>query len=200
MNAVAMSSGSRIARLLEQAPGDPLRDAYEQLIRARYAEVHGAQLLQFMPQLLGYVDAADRPLAVLGYRGASAGRLFLEQYLDAPIERALAQRGESAGPVQRLDRRRIVEVGNFVGCDRSATAELVRRLPEFLVRAGFEWLVFTGTRRVCELVASFGAPLVDLGGADATRLRDSTDRWGRYYETAPRVMAGWLGHCARVAA
>ena len=84
--------------------------------------------------------------------------------------------------------------------DRSATAALVQRLPDHLVRRGFRWLVFTGTPHVRALVAGFGAPLVDLGPADATRLQGDAGQWGRYYEETPRVMAGWLGHCARVAA
>lgn len=186
--------------ILEQCPDGPLRGPYEQLIRSKYAQVHGARLERFMPHLVGCTDGHGQALAVLGYRSGDEGRLFLEQYLDLPIEAALARDGAAAGPVTGLGRDRIVEVGNFASRDRAATAELVRRLPHHLARRGFQWLVFTGTAQVRALVAGFGAPLVDLGPADAARLQDQADRWGRYYEETPRVMAGWLGHCATVVA
>jgi hypothetical protein len=187
-------------QIIEQSHDDPRRGAYEQLIRSKYAQVHGARLEQFMPHLLGCQDGLGQALTVLGYRSAAEGPLFLEQYLDLPIEHALRHEGAAAGPVATLRREQIVEVGNFASRDRAATAELVRRLPDLLARLGFQWLVFTGTPHVRALVASFGAPLLDLGPADASRLQGDTAHWGRYYEETPRVMAGWLGHCTRVAA
>ena len=189
-----------LPRILERSPGDPLRRACEQLIRSKYAQVHGAQLEHFMPQLVGCLDERDRPLAVLGYRSAADEPLFLERYLDRPIELALAETGGGAGPVTALRRDHIVEVGNFASRDRAASAALLRRLPDLLAHRGFRWLVFTGTPHVRALVAGFGAPLVDLGAAEPARLGDDAARWGRYYEGTPRVIAGWLGHCARTPA
>lgn len=200
MTAVTAQNDIRSMRISRQLPGDSLRGAFETLIRTRYADAHGADLGQFMPNLLGCIDSTGRPLAVLGYRSAATEALFLEQYLETPIEDALSYHGASAGSIAGLERGRIVEVGNFASCDRHATIELIRLLPGYLIRAGFEWLVFTGTPRVCALVASFGAPLVDLGLADIRKVRGGVDCWGRYYDTAPRVMAGWLGHRAQVAA
>jgi len=200
MNAVALQNDIRSMCVSRQLPGDPFRGAYEALIRSRYADAHGADLAEFMPNLLGCLDGDGRALAVLGYRSAATEPLFLEQYLENPIEQALRHVGATAGSIEGLERARIVEVGNFASCDRHATIELIRLLPQYLVRAGFEWLVFTGTPRVCALVASFGAPLIDLGLADVRKLRGDIDSWGRYYDTAPRVMAGWLGHRVQVAA
>lgn len=200
MNAFTSHFDTPSMRILEQSPGEPLRGATERLIRSRYAEVHDASLETLMPKLIGCFDDRDRPLAALGYRGAAEGPLFLEQYFDTPIERLVQLRGEGAGPVATIDRSRIVEVGSFASRDRRAAALMLQALPERLARRGFEWLVFTGTPRVCSLVASFGAPLVDLGHADSGRLQGDASRWGRYYDRAPRVMAGWLGHRVQVAA
>jgi hypothetical protein len=200
MNAVATQRGRPNTRILKGLVGSPLRGGYEQLIRSRYALAHGAELVEFMPNLLGCIGEDDQPLAVLGYRSAAAGPLFLEQYLDSPIEQMLRSRGDAVGSAARLDRHRIVEVGNFASRDRAATLELLQQLPGFLAREGFDWLVFTGTPQVCALVTGFGAPLLDLGKADPARLQSDTARWGRYYESVPRIMAGWLGHCAQVAA
>lgn len=187
-------------RILKQVVGAPLRGEYERLIRSRYALAHGAELCEFMPNLLGYIGEDAQPLAVLGYQSAAPGPLFLEQYLDSPIDQMLRGRDDAVGAAARLDRHRIVEVGNFASRDRAATMALLQQLPGFLAREGFEWLVFTGTPQVCALVAGFGAPLLDLGRADPQRLQSGAAHWGRYYESAPRIMAGWLGHCAQVAA
>ncbi len=200
MNAVTTQRGRTATRILKQGAGAPSRSGFERLIRSCYAVAHGAELLEFMPNLLGCIEEDDQPLAVLGYQSAAAGPLFLEQYLDAPVDQMLLGRGETVNSVARLDRHRIVEVGNFASRDRAATMELLQQLPDFLAREGFEWLVFTGTPRVCALVASFGAPLLDLGRADPARLKTGAAHWGRYYESTPRIMAGWLGHCAQVAA
>lgn len=203
MSGVAASHRPRACRILAQLQGDPLRATYETFIRARYAEAHGARLVQFMPNLIGCLGADEQPLAVLGYRSAADDRLFLEQYVDGPIEQVIESSLEcipTDEPVARIGRRRIVEVGNFASRDRQATLELMQRLPGYLAGEGFEWLVFTGTPRVCALVAGFGAPLLDLGSADSTRVNGGTEQWGRYYDGTPRVMAGWLGHCVRVAA
>ena len=125
-------------RILKQGAGAPLRGRYERLIRSRYALAHGAELQDFMPNLLGCVGAEDQPLAVLGYQSAAAGSLFLEQYLDSPIDQMLLGRGDAVGSAARLDRHRIVEVGNFASRDRVATMELLQQLPSFLAREGFE--------------------------------------------------------------
>lgn len=200
MNASVTPHEGHPMRIIEQLAGDPLRGAFERLVRSRYSAVHGAALCHFMPHLLGCVNADQQPLAVLGYRDAGEGPLFLEQYLDTPIEHALTDRRTAAGAVSGALRHRIVEVGNLASCDRRATAELLRALPRFLLRKGFEWLVFTGTPQVREIVAAFGAPLLDLGGADSTRLQDNATEWGRYYDSAPRVMAGRLDHRNQAAA
>ena len=38
----------------------------------------------------------------------------------------------------------------------------------------------------------FGAPLIELARADGARVVNAGDEWGRYYDTDPRVFAGFL--------
>lgn len=178
-------------RLTERTAGEPGRAALERFVADTFARAHDARVQSFMPSLLGLEDGAGRLRCALGYRGAGSEGLFLEQYLDVPVEAAIAAATGAASPV---DRGSIVEVGNLAGRGCRAAMFLVAQLPRLLMRRGFTWVTFTATGRVRELLSAFDAPLVDLGPADPSRLGAAAEDWGRYYGTDPRVMAGWLPH------
>src|SRR6187402_194533 len=66
------------------------------------------------------INAADgRPLAVLGYRSAEGGPLFLESYLDRPVEQAV-----SAAFGMDLTRADIVEIGCLAALPSAALVRL----------------------------------------------------------------------------
>ncbi|MEZ5458515.1 MAG: thermostable hemolysin [Steroidobacteraceae bacterium] len=180
-------------------PGDSGRGPLEAFVAQRFAEVHGAQVGSFLPNLLAMRDPQGALRCALGYRGAGAEALYLEQYLDLPVEQAisaaLARRGDAA--VGSVERGSIVEVGNLAGRGCRAALHMVARLPRFLMSHGYRWVTFTATERVRAVLASFEAPLLDLGPAHPDRLRDGSAEWGSYYRCAPRVMAGWLPHGLR---
>ena len=50
-----------------------------------------------------------------------------------------------------------------------------------------------------DILASLGAPLIELAVADRHRVQDATDDWGSYYATSPRVYAGYLRHAEGLA-
>src|SRR5688500_5530748 len=79
---------------------------HAEFIRNRYAAVHGARPSDF-PAFLSRMRSPGVG-AALGYRRASAGPLFLEAYLDEPIEDAV---GRHLGA--SVSRDRIVEVGSL---------------------------------------------------------------------------------------
>jgi hypothetical protein len=56
----------------------------------------------------------------------------------------------------------------------------------------FEWVVFTATSAVREMLTTLGAPLIELAPAAEACGADGIDRWGRYYRNDPRVCVGWL--------
>ena len=165
---------------------DPARAAVETYIARRYARCHGAQIDAFMPKLL-VAEHGNRYGAAVGLRPAGAEPLFLEQYLDAPVETALA-----TGLRQPVERAQAVEIGNLAVSNRLAGQMLITLLIEALRGAGFRWLVFTATRPVRALVQGLGFPLDTLATADPDRLGVARAAWGRYYEAEPRVMAGDL--------
>jgi hypothetical protein len=58
--------------------------------------------------------------------------------------------------------------------------------------------VFTATGAVRQILSGFGAPLIELVRANGASVRDSRDEWGRYYETDPRVCAGYVRDAERL--
>lgn len=183
------------------------RDELEAYVHARFAAKHGAQVRTFMPTLVAFRDRHGELRGVTGIRGADESRLYLEQYLDQPIEARLtaALRERSlAGSVDRggiraVRRDEIVEVGNLAGASCRAAVRMVAQLPVFLMQRRYAWIVFTATSALRQILEGFGAPLIELGQADPQSVASAGDAWGRYYETDPRVFAGYLPDADRLA-
>lgn len=180
--------------------GEQRRGELEQYVCAAFARKHGAAVRTFMPTLLAFRDQANVLRGVAGLRGAHEERLYLEQYLDSSIERALtaaarASTRQTAAPIidaSGIDRSEIVEIGNLAGASCGAAVRMVAQLPAYLIERRFQWIVFTATSALRDILASLGAPLIELAAADRDRVQDATDDWGSYYETSPRVYAGYL--------
>jgi hypothetical protein len=75
---------------------------------------------------------------------------------------------------------------------------MVALLPAYLLARDFQWIVFTATSTVREILLGFGAPLIELARAESGRVAPGSDQWGRYYETDPRVFAGFLPDSRKV--
>ena len=180
----------RLRRTLRLAVGGS--DAHERaeletFVADAFRRRHDATVTSFMPTLLSLRDGAGRLCGVVGLRGAQAQPLYLEQYLDQPVESAIA--GATGHPISR---GQVVEVGNLAGSSCRAAMRLVALLPAHLLSLDYRWIAFTATSAVRGILQGFGAPLVELARADGTRVAQGPDRWGRYYDTDPRVFAGYL--------
>lgn len=174
-------------RLSISTPGCPDRNELEAFVQAAFHRRHGAHVASFMPTLLGLKDGAGQVACVTGYRGAASGRLYLEHYLDRPVEEEL-----SARLGRRVTRSAIVEVGNLAGSSCRSAIRMVTLLPQHLLGLGHEWIVFTATSAVYGILQSVGAPLTELAVADPMRVAGTVDHWGVYYRQDPRVFAGHL--------
>jgi hypothetical protein len=173
--------------LSTHAAGDATRASVEAFIRAVYARRFGANLLHFAPTLLSLRDEHGALAAAAGYRGAGTGRLFLESYLQQPIERVLPAH-DGVAPA----RARIVEVGHLAAARPGEGLRLVQLLGPHLASLGFHWVVCTLTEELRRLFQRLGvAPLV-LGPADPAALGEHARHWGSYYEHGPMVLAGHL--------
>src|SRR5690606_2339109 len=115
------------------------RQAFEQLTRQRFDEAHGARISSFMPDLFGLHDAEQQLSAVCGARLAVKQPLFLEQYLDAPVEQIIARLAER--PVVRDE---IVEVGNLASISAGSARMIIVIMTCLLAQRGLQWVVFTG--------------------------------------------------------
>ena len=173
-------------RLIVCEAQDPQRPELERFIHDIFANRHGAVVKSFAPTLLGLHDG-KRIVAAVGFRAAAREPLFLERYLDDPIEQALSKAWSHA-----VTREQVVEVGNLAGINCRAATRLVLALPQLLLSNGYRWITFTATETVRELLDAYQTPLTELAPAVALRVSGLGDDWGRYYDTDPRVMAGYL--------
>ena len=78
----------------------------QRFIGETYARIHGARIEHFARHLIGIRGRDAQWAAGVGYTVANEQALFLEQYLDRPIESEITRRC-----AQTVSRSRIVEVG-----------------------------------------------------------------------------------------
>lgn len=164
---------------------DESRAGFEEFIAARFSRAFGARVKHFLPSLLGVRDRQSRLQAACGYGEAIAGDLFLEQYLDQPVEVAL-----TAALGRPVPRSRIIEVGNLAAVSAGLARELIPLLARHLHRRGYQWVTFTATRELRNSFRRLGLEPLALGPADPAHLPDRGANWGSYYRHDPQVMAG----------
>ncbi|MES1943019.1 hypothetical protein PC39_02802 [Salinisphaera sp. PC39] len=160
------------------------RDRLERFTAAHYARHYGARLGDFYPHLLSLDNGAGLQ-ACMGFRGAGHGALFLEQYLDEPIEALVREHLGIAAP-----RAGIVEVGGLAADWQGAGRRLILAAAGWLHSRGYRVVVFTATPCVANSFRRLRLLPVDLGAADPRRLRRNASDWGCYYDHHPRVFAG----------
>lgn len=171
--------------LTRAQPQDPQRAAFEAFIQQRFRIAHGADIRHFMPQLFGVSQANGELCAVAGVRLASDEPLFLERYLDHPIEPLI-----SAAAAQPVDRRAIAEVGNLAASDTGSARLSIIAITWLLAMGGLEWVAFTGNIGLVNSFHRLGLKPVTLCAADPQRLGDERHLWGSYYESQPWVHVG----------
>lgn len=175
-------------------PGDAGRAGLEQFIAGVYARRFGARVTQFAPHLVGLRDAQSGAwVAAAGFRHADQSPLFLERYLDAPVEDILSQhRGR---PVTRQG---IVEVGHLSADRPGAGRWLIPLLGQHLAGESAQWVVSTLTQELRHLFIRMGVTPIALGQADPAAVGPDAADWGRYYEHHPVVLAGRLDAALRL--
>jgi hypothetical protein len=160
------------------------QDAIE-FIRRRFSVAHQARVSHFMPQLFGLQSADGSLYGAAGCRRADSGALFLERYLDVPIEQAIFERSGV-----QVERHQIVEVGNLAAEGLGTARTLIVKLTRQLALQGFRWVTFTGTQEVLNSFYRLGLAPQSLGLADPARMGESLADWGRYYDSQPQVVFG----------
>lgn len=162
-----------------------MRQELEAAIRLGFDSHFGACVEGFMPNLASFELQAKK--AIIGYRPANVEPLFLESYLDEPIDILLANITKE--PVSRSG---IVEVGQLVVEDRRIVEPLFRALVPYLVGLGYQWICFTGTHKIRRLLAHTGFAGLTVAYAAESAVSGTGDRWGSYYSNDPQVIVGKL--------
>lgn len=158
----------------------------ERFIHDRFGIEYDADIRHYMPNLLRLTKANGKLIAAAGYRTASGNRLFLETYLDKPIEEVLSQR---FGHI--VSRDSIVEVGNLADAYPGGGRAAITALTAYLSGMGYQWVVFTGVKKLRNCFCRLGIETERIAIADTLRLKsDELRLWGRYYQAGPLVMVG----------
>ena len=164
-------------------PDHPDRAGLQRFIADSFARVYGASIVNFAEQLVGLPEAAGGWAAAAGYTLAAKTRLFVEHYLDQPVEQAIA-----AALGVAIERNQVVEVGNFAARSPGSARQVITCMTALLHQLGRTWVVFTSTRSLLNSFARLRIAPIVLAPADPMRLVDRGSSWGSYYATQPQVM------------
>ncbi len=171
-------------------PGAGGRVEVERFVSACFKQHYGARIAHFMPLLMSLRDHQGQLRAALGFRHADQSPLFLENYLEHPVEQILAARLKKP-----VDRSRLVEVGNLAVVAAGGGRWLITALTAYLSATRSQWALFTIGPVLYNAFTRLGLELVDLAEARRESLPpEEQGSWGSYYEQKPRVVAGNVTH------
>ncbi|WP_246166725.1 thermostable hemolysin [Marinobacter salinexigens] len=167
--------------LSEVRPESDVAGRVADFISRRFRLAYGAEPVLRIPRLLALTTAQGALLAAVGVRNAATEHLFLEDYLDDPVESYL--------PEPLLKRSDIVEIAHLAGVEAGVSRYLFAGLAVWLHNAGCQWVVCTGTNQLRNSFRRVGIDTHVIASADPDRLSDGGAGWGSYYEHQPVVMA-----------
>ncbi len=156
----------------------------EDYIHRVFAHGYGADIKIFLPQFLSLKASDGELMATLGMRSGGKEKLFLETYLDDPVEQRL-----SAVTGLNTQRNQIVEIGNLASTRPGAARWIFLALAAYLHGRGTEWAIYTVAPFLKNTFLKLGFRLHILAKADKARLGDDAKDWGSYYDASPEVMA-----------
>ncbi|WP_238942129.1 thermostable hemolysin [Marinobacter sediminum] len=152
-----------------------------QFIRRRFHLAYGAQPVLRIPDLLVLTSAQGSLLAAVGVRSAARESLFLEDYLDEPVENRI--------PIAGIGRQAIAEIAHLAGVEAGVSRYLFAALAVWLNNAGYRWVVFTGTEQLRNSFRRLGIATHVIAEANPACLADGGAGWGHYYDHQPVVMS-----------
>jgi len=161
------------------------RDDIERFIINTLHHTYGADIKRFKPYLMTLRDQDDKLIAVCGLHSAATERLFLESFLEQPIEAVLSK--HTGLPVMRGD---IVEIDNFSVAELGMSRHLVTAINDQLYFTAKQWAVLTATPALRDVFINLGIYPEILADTNIDLL-SSEDRlaWGNYFEQKPQIMA-----------
>jgi len=184
---------ARAAETFILGPRDARRADATALVERVYARVYGAEVKSHYPHFVCHAKPDGELASVVGFRFADREPLFLEQYLDVPVESAV-----SFAFGKDVARNRIVEIGSLAAHKMRQHPCVYAALARHLEPFGVDVAVATVTRRLARVFRVLGFDALPLGEARADRLTHNRECWGTYYDESPFVVAGsvseWAAH------
>ncbi len=157
----------------------------EQFIHDVFAKTYGADIQHFMPKLVSLRNEDGELVAAFGLRKADESPLFLEQYLDAPIETTLSKRFP-----RTITRSQITEIGNLAVSNPRNAGILIAHVIQHSLDLGLEWGVATAHHSLQNGLVKGGRDVYALQAADPVKLDPAEfASWGSYYNNLPQVVA-----------
>lgn len=183
--------GKNLDRILRSAPASislslkshANRPEVERLIEDVYSRVYGGSIKEHYPILLSACDDAGRVMAAVGLRDADREPLFLERYLNAPIQTVM-----TSVFGKDIDRRHIVEIGNLVSLHSGVSIHVFGAVAICLKQLGYTHAAVTATSSLHRSLIRLGIAACVVADADAERLADKGANWGTYYECKPKIL------------
>jgi hypothetical protein len=165
--------------------GTPSRREVETFIHTVFKASYGANVTEFMPTLVALRDENGELIAAFGMRSADKEKLFLEQYLDMPIEQLLT---EKLG--KPITRNKITCIGNLAVSNPRNAGVLITHIIQHNLEIGVEWCVATVHSRLKNSLIKGGRDVYPLCLADKASLSPEEQLvWGSYYDDMPQVIA-----------
>ena len=178
VSGVAAQSGVRLL-----AVQHPQRTVVEGFIKGIFKIHHQAQVSHFLPELFAVFNEQGQPQSALGIKCASQGHLYLEHYLNEPIENLL---NNTLG--QAIKRSDVVEIGNLASQNSASCKALFAHITQHLQEQNVKWITCTGTTTLRVVFKRLGIKALPIHKADQNRLGDEQYSWGNYYQNDPQVM------------
>jgi hypothetical protein len=156
------------------------RNEIEHFIKQGFIKSYQAKISVTMPHLLALCNGTYK--AALGIRSGK-DNLFIEQYFSGVIEQ------QPLFVENNVMRKDIVEIGHLFSNNQRFTIPLFMITAVSLFYMNYKYMVFSGTEKVINLMSKSGVNCTHLCDANENKIESSTDEWGSYYSTNPKVIA-----------
>lgn len=163
----------------------PDRAEVEAFIHDVFKRAYNAEITLFLPNLVALRDRDGILMAAFGWKKAADGPLFLEQYLDEPIESLISRRLN-----KHITRDQITKIGNLAVANPRNAGVLIAHVIQHSLDIGIEWCVATAHHSLQNGLIKGGRDVFPLFPADKSRLPlEEQAKWGSYYHHQPQVIA-----------
>lgn len=166
-------------------PEAPARREVERFIAAVFGQVYAAELTHFMPELVALRDASGVLMAAFGLRNAANEPLFLEKYIDEPIEHLMSRQLGC-----QISRNEITCIGNLAVANPRNAGVLIAHIVQYSLSLNLPWAVSTVHHSLQNGLIKAGRDLYPLADANPHRLPiEERQKWGSYYRKLPQIVA-----------